>query len=119
MSTRDHYLPAAFIGGFGNQLLGKRRREAKVIERTKNPDAISPPQAAQTFGYDTGLYAVQQPSAALPADYAETWWKTYKADLPDAVKALEAGTWAPKNWEAVLRHIQAVWARHPDFWLCL
>lgn len=113
--SRDHYLPAAFIGEFGIQRPGGRRREAKVIERTKEPDVVSQPQKAETFGYDTGLYDVQQPSVALPADYAERWWSSYEKDLPDAVEALEARDWSPKDWRAILRHIQAAWARHPDF----
>jgi hypothetical protein len=115
MSSRDHYLPAGFVGGFGDLRPGKSRREAKVIARTKSPDAVSGPQAAQTFCYDKGLYQVAQPTAALPADYAEVWWKTYEKDLPDAVLALEAGTAGAAEWQTVLRHIQAAWARHLDF----
>lgn len=115
MSNRDHYLPAAFIGGFGDLLPGKHRRDAKVIARTKTPDTVSGPQAARTFCYGKGLYEVDQPTAALPAGYAETWWKTYERDLPDAVLALEAGTGGAAQWQTVLRHMQAAWARHLDF----
>jgi hypothetical protein len=117
MPPRPHHLPASFIGGFGQPA---RRdpanlRAARVCVRRKDPDKLLPNMEAEEVGFERGVYDVENPTADLPADFAEQEWKKYEGKLPGAIRALHSGTFGPAEWQTVLRHVQAVWARHPDF----
>ncbi len=113
---RPHYLPAAFIGGFG--VVGKPSgglRLAQVCVRwTVGSRTVSLMRADQV-GFEYGIYDVDQPGPGLAADFAEQLWKQYEGGLPTAVAAMDNGSWTPANWRIVLLHIQAQAIRHPDF----
>jgi hypothetical protein len=115
---KDHYLPAALIGGFGmpNPPETRRRRGWWVGTRPKTPSDAPPSRVqAQDIAYAYGLYAVENPTPDLPEDYAEEIWRTYESQLPDAAKAMETDDFADRDWQVILKHIQAVWIRNPGF----
>jgi hypothetical protein len=115
--SKDHYLPAGFIGGFGIPHPSKdRRRFAKVCTRARRPEAELTRQIkAENIAYGFNLYAVENLTADLPRDWAEQIWKLYESDLPDAAKRLEQPGFSHDDWSAVLAHIQAAWIRNPGF----
>jgi hypothetical protein len=70
---------------------------------------------AAEVAFEYGIYDVQNPTVDLPSDFAEQEWKKYEDMLPGAIRALEVGTFGTAEWQVALSHVQAVWARHPDF----
>lgn len=116
-ASRDHYLPAGLIGGFGSpHPTSDRRRHAKVCTRTRPPDDVLCPEIkADRIAWGYNLYDVDEPTDELPDDYAEQIFALYERHLPDAAKALESAEFSPEDWQVVLRHIQASWIRNPGF----
>lgn len=114
---RPHHLPASFIGGFGQPDVRAPLllRIARVCVRRKDPDKLLPSVKAERIGFEYGIYDVDAPDADLPADYAETEWRKYESKLPRAIRAFDSGTAGPGDWQAILLHLRATWARHPDF----
>jgi hypothetical protein len=114
---RPHHLPASFIGGFGQPDTRDPLdlRIARVCVRRKDPDKLLPNMKAEDICFEYGIYDVEAPDADLPADYAEREWKKYESKLPRAIRALGSGAADPGDWQAVLAHLRATWARHPDF----
>jgi hypothetical protein len=114
---RPHHLPAGFIGGFGQPDSRDPLclRIARVCVRLKDSGKLLPSVKAESVGFEYGIYDVEAPDAGLPADYAETEWKKYESRLPWAIRALDGGTPVPADWQTVLLHLRATWARHPDF----
>lgn len=112
-----HYLPASFIGGFGqpDPRDPEELRIARVCVRRKEPDELLSNVRAETIGSERGIYKVDRPAVDLPTDYAETEWKKYEPKLPRAIRVLDSGTFGPAEWQTVLLHLAATWARHPDF----
>ena len=117
MPDRPHHLPASFIGGFGQPDPRDPLclRIARVCVRRKDTDKLLPSVKAESIGFEYGTYDVETPDADLPADYAETEWKRYESRLPWAIRALDSSTPSRADWQAVLLHLRATWARHPDF----
>ena len=116
---RPHYIPACLIGGFGAPDTGKHANELRyawVCSRRRDmPQKVTPRIRADNLAVQNGLYDVDQPCSALPADFAEQLWRAYEGPLPQAISALEAGTYNQHDWLTVLLHIQAQSIRHPDF----
>ena len=117
MAQRPHHLPASYIGGFGqpDRRDPKNLRAARVCVRRKDPDKLLLNVKAEEVGFEYGIYDVQDPTLDLPADFAEREWEKYEGKLPGAVRALDSGVFGPAEWQIILLHVQAVWARHPDF----
>ena len=83
--------------------------------RRKDPDKLLRKVKAEEIAFEYGIYDVQDPTPDLPADFAEREWEKYEGMLPGAIRALDGGVFGPADWQSILMHIQAVWARHPDF----
>lgn len=114
---KPHYLPAGLIGGFGcPNPVHPGRRYAKVTQRRKTPeDKLLREISAENIAFEYGIYDVHQPTADLPANYAEELWEQYEGQLPGAAKALETKAHTHNDWLTVLKHIQSVWPRQPGF----
>jgi hypothetical protein len=113
---RPHYLPAAFIGGFG--VVGKRSnglRTARVCVRWTVGSRSVGVMRADQVGFEYGVYDVGQPRPELAADFAEQLWKQYEGGLPTAIAAMDNGSLTTAEWLTILMHIQAQAIRHPDF----
>jgi hypothetical protein len=106
-----------FIGGFGqpDPHDPEDLRITRVCVRRKDPDKLLQNMKAEDIGFEYGIYDVEKPTADLPADYAETEWKRYEPRLPRAIRALDSGAFGPAEWQIILLHLRATWARHPDF----
>jgi hypothetical protein len=83
--------------------------------RRKDPDKLLLNMEAEEVGFEYGIYDVQNPTADLPADFADREWERYEGMLPGAIRALGSGVFDSTEWQTILQHVQAVWARHPDF----
>jgi hypothetical protein len=83
--------------------------------RRKDPDKLLRKVKAEEIAFEYGIYDVQDPTPDLPADFAEREWEKYEGMLPGAIRALDGGVLGLADWQTILMHIQAVWARHPDF----
>jgi len=111
-----HYLPAAFIGGFG--IPNPRRtggRYANVCMRRRDSATVAGPLPAEKVAAEFGVYDVERPTPSLPADFADKLWEQYEGALPTAAVALESDGFTAQHWEAILLHVQAQSIRHPDF----
>jgi hypothetical protein len=90
-------------------------RIARACVRLKDPDKLLPNVKAEDIGFEPDIYDVKNPTTDLPADHAETEWKKYEPTLPRAIRALDRGASGAAEWQTVLQHLRATWARHPDF----
>ena len=117
-AARPHYLPASLIGGFGGPDTGRnagRLRYSWVCVRWAGETSLVARIRAGNAAIENGVYDVAEPRPDLPHDFAEQLWQQYEGALPAAVKALEASSWTPADWQKVLLHVQAQAIRHPDF----
>lgn len=81
---RDHFLPAAYIGGFSSDTSFKSRyRPVWVNDRHTGTSE----QRADDVAYVTGLYDLPDPNPAWLGDTIDLW--AYEDKLPTALRQLE------------------------------
>jgi hypothetical protein len=105
------------IGGFGEPDNGGRFRALRcawVCVRWTTSGTIARIRA-ENVATEYGLYDVAEPGPDLRADFAEDLWRLYEGKLPQAISALEKGSFTRDNWLTILLHVQAQSIRHPDF----
>jgi len=114
-ARRDHYLPAALIGGFGlPSERSSRSRDATVAVRyTDQTGAVV--RAARTVATQIGVYELTNPPPGLSPDAIDDLWQEYEPKLHRAVSHFQHALWDVNDWEVVLAHITALAVRHPDF----
>jgi hypothetical protein len=116
MSTKDHYLPAAFIAGFGSDrptALEARKRPVRVRFK-RDPDKTFP-MKAERIAKQGDVYRLEDPPIGMKANVIDDIWDAYEPKLPSAVKSFESGTWGDDEWSTIWFHMCAVGVRHPSF----
>lgn len=111
--SKDHYLPAALIGGFGERAAKGGRRKAKVAVWIDQLGRVEKPMAAEKVGYVRGLYRV--PSVRGSAEAFEKVWQSYEGDLPTAIEHLADEKPSAQDLGALIAHVAFAGARFADF----
>ena len=114
-ARRDHYLPAALIGGFGlPSERSSRSRDAMVAVRYRDQtEAVL--QTAKTVATQLGVYQLTAPPPGLSSDAIDDLWQEYEPKLHYAIDHFGHASWDDEDWAVVLAHITALAVRHPDF----
>jgi hypothetical protein len=110
--SKDHYLPAAMIGGFGERPANKPRRKAKVAAWVDTVGKVVI-TAAETAGWEYALYDV--PGVAGSADMFEEVWQSYESDLPTAIEHLAEEIPSARDLDALVAHVAFAAARFAGF----
>jgi hypothetical protein len=110
--SKDHYLPAAVIGGFGEPAANGGRRKAKVAVWV---DALGKVEstAAEKVGWEYALYDV--PGVAGSAEAFERVWQSYESDLPAAIEHLAEEAPSERDLGALVAHVAFAAARFANF----
>jgi hypothetical protein len=108
-----HYLPAAFIGGFG--IRRPRLRESLVLVRFLDKPDKTERRRAESIAKEAGVYELQNPPPNVDPNIIDKIWDFYEPKLPVAVSAFESGTWTASDWGVVAFHVAAQGVRNPDF----
>ena len=110
--SKDHYLPAAVIGGFGERQANKGRRKATVAAWIDAREEVVI-TSAENVGWEYALYDV--PGTAGSAEMFERVWQTYESDLPAAIERLAEETPSPRDLDALIAHVAFAAARFAGF----
>jgi hypothetical protein len=81
---KQHYLPAAVIGGFGETEPGTPLREAKVLWRRRDWDEART-TVAHRIGCENKMYRLRDPPAGMSADTVDELWDSFEGPLPGAI----------------------------------
>jgi hypothetical protein len=114
MPSKQHYLPAAFIGGFGHRLTGKSRREARIVAWDAETGTVGDPIKAERIGWLHDTYTIPELGAALE-DVVDSVWDAYEGVLPDAAQAVSSGQLSDEYVNAVKAHVACAAVRLPGF----
>jgi hypothetical protein len=107
----QHFLPAAYIGMFSDDLGGRRRRRAVWVLRR---GAKSKPESAETLARVNDLY--EETVARDRPFNLERNWTTYESQLPDAIQQLTEADVDARTWLHVLvPFVAGMLVRGPEF----
>ncbi len=86
---RQHLLPAAVIGGFGDTASGTGRDPLVAVRRMggNKVEVVK----ANAVGFERGLYTLSNPPPGLDANRIDQVFATVEPHLPAAIASLEAG----------------------------
>jgi hypothetical protein len=110
----DHYIPAAFLAGFGGPLRTDKRETPVRVRFKHKPDETFRTKAEGIAG-EKDVYRLLHPPSGMLSNAIDTIWVAYEPLLPRAVKAFEDRTWGGDEWATILFHIYAQGVRHPEF----
>ncbi|UWE10190.1 DUF4238 domain-containing protein [Actinacidiphila bryophytorum] len=112
--AKQHYVPAALIGGFGKKSDHKRLRDAVVCWRRREW-AETLETSAEAIGWRVGMYRLQNPAEDLDPDVVDAVWKVIEPGISEAVRRFEDGmnTASEREWLVVYACMAGV--RHPEF----
>ena len=87
---RQHYQPAALIGGFGRPAADGDLRNAEVAVRRKLPEDKMLPghQKAENVAFRRGMYTLASPPAGVDPGLIDSLWDSFESPLPDAIRRL-------------------------------
>lgn len=111
---RQHYLPAALIGGFGDRRGRRDPREALVCWRRRSSPVVRE-TIAEAIGWRRGTYRLEDPQPGVDPDIVDAVWDDVEGELSSAVGRFEtrADTQADHDWLRAYAGTAGV--RHPQF----
>ena len=113
-STRQHYLPASVIGGFG-LARSSALREALVAVRRKGSLEVTM-ATAESVAYERGLYTLQNPPPGINADDLDNLWtQSLEPPVPGAIERLAARMASSADEAAILAYVASLGVRHPAY----
>jgi hypothetical protein len=112
--AKQHFLPAAVIGGFGRRATGERLRDAEVVWRRREWDH---PQStkARYIGYVNGMYRLADPPDGVSPDIVDELWDHIEQPVPNAIAQVAARAETEVECSALLDYAAAASVRHPNF----
>jgi Protein of unknown function (DUF4238) len=113
--SRQHYIPAAVIGGFSENET-KPGRERTVFVRTVDQGGVRLLRA-ENVGWSADLYTLESPDE-LPASLIDDSWEYVENHLPEAISYLaeETGDIRADIWFRVfVPYVAQLFARQVDF----
>lgn len=112
--SRDHYLPAAFMGGFSIDTSSPRARERPLWVGFRNDIVIPVLSSAQSVGFRRDFYTVADGAASVDAV-----WSGYESKLLGAIAELldptEDGVSAETWLRTLVPFVAGLFVRGPDF----
>lgn len=112
--TRQHYLPAALIGGFGRRANSAGLREAVVLWRRRE---WSTPVAtrAGNIGFVNALYRLNNPAPGTDPDRVDQTWDLVEPYLPDSIARLARRRQTTDDYQVLVNYVATAGVRHPGF----
>jgi hypothetical protein len=111
---KQHYLPAALIGGFGCAPVGTPLREAEVLWRRREWPRPRP-TTAEAIGYVRRMYRIMRPPPGVGADRVDELWDHFENPLPAAIARAAAQQESDDDHGTLIAYVAAAGVRHPDF----
>ncbi|MEU0937637.1 DUF4238 domain-containing protein [Embleya sp. NPDC005971] len=111
---KQHYLPAALIGGFGRLGPDRRARNAVVVYRTQDGSEVLE-SSASGIGYSKRMYRLKQPAPGMDPDRVEHVWRIVEPYLPKAIERAASGCETEQDRRVLVEHAAALGVRHPGF----
>jgi len=110
----QHYLQAAFMGGFGRTTPDVRARSTPIAWRRVGQAAVLC-TTPENVGARTGMYRLRNPPLGIDRDAVDRAWDMIEARAPSAILAAAARTDTSDDQVALLAHLAACLVRHPDY----
>jgi hypothetical protein len=111
---KQHYLPAAVIGGFGETGPGAPLREAKVLWRRREWDQART-TVAHRIGYENRMYRLSEPPDGMNPDTVDELWDHFEQPLPAAIARTAKRRESSDDHRILKGYAAAASVRHPDF----
>lgn len=111
---RQHYLPAALIGGFGCRLPNKPLREAVVVVRELRSGNVYQ-GSAKTQACRHALYRLQEPPDGVDMDDIDNLWAKVESRIPDLVARLTNRNLGADDPQLLIEYAAMAGVRHPTF----
>ncbi|MGW4490411.1 hypothetical protein [Streptomyces sp. NPDC004376] len=112
--AKQHYVPAALIGGFGRTADRERRRHAVVCWRRREW-AGTRETSAEAIGWRLGMYRLQNPADGLDPDVVDGVWDRVEHGIPEAMRRFEGGMNTATELEWLVLYASMAGVRHPNF----
>ena len=114
--TKQHYLPASLIGGFGRPAASGKLREARVTVRRKVTGAVDAGvPKAETLAYRPGMYRLASPPAGVDRDAVDKLWDPVETGLGDLAAGLAARHLQRGDDTLLFDYAATAGVRHPSF----
>lgn len=111
---KQHFQPAAVIGGFGRTGIGEPLRDADVLWRRREwryPRSTK----ARGIGYVRGMYRMSDPPDGVRPDIVDELWDHIERPLPEAIARVAAHEESGVEHGVLLNYAAAASVRHPNF----
>ncbi len=109
---KQHYLPAAVIGGFGEARSQSPRESIVAVgRRDGGRTRIS---AARAVAFERNTYRLANPVPGVDPDVVDKTWQLLEPYLPGALHRLAENTQTSVDQEVVLLYVAAWAVRHPE-----
>ncbi|MET9452673.1 hypothetical protein [Streptomyces cinerochromogenes] len=112
--AKQHYVPAALIGGFGETADHRRPRDAVVCWRRRGW-GVARETKAEAIGWHWGMYRLENPAHGLDPDVVDAVWDVIEPGISGAVRRFESGTDTAGEREWLVVYASMAGVRHPDF----
>jgi hypothetical protein len=114
--VKQHYQPAALIGGFGQPAPSGRLREARVAVRRKATGVVdSGFPRAERLAYQPGMYRLTSPPAGVDPDVVDKLWDPVETGLRDVAARLTTRRLQPGDDQLLFDYAATAGVRHPSF----
>lgn len=110
--NKQHYLPAALIGGFGERREGKGWRYAEIMVRELESGEVHP-SIADEAAHRRALYRLEDPPVGLDPDIVDTFWKSVEDQLPALVDRLARRELLDEDAKTLTTYAAMAGVRHP------
>ena len=112
--SKQHYLTASVIGGFGRRAGDDPLRKALVAVREKSRPGSFRLSSAEGVAYERGLYLLEDVSPEIE-NAIDDIWTQLEGPVPYAIAALGSSRASQDDLVAVALYVAALGARHPDY----
>lgn len=113
---RQHYIPAALIGGFGRPAVDRRLRHATVAVRKQSTGLVVPVfPTADSVGVGKGVYRLHGDAPGIDRNVIDKLWGAVEPHIPGLVERLTYERLEPGDSEALLAYAAMAAVRHPKF----
>ncbi len=114
-NDRQHYLPAALLGGFGEP--NRRRkggRYATIAVRDLATGCVRLSNA-DSEAHRRALYRLEAPPPGVDRDVVDKLWDEIEPGLPDLVRRVESRALLDGDEQRLINYAASIWVRHPRF----
>jgi hypothetical protein len=112
--AKQHFIPAAIIGGFGQPKGSVLRDAVMAVWRWGNPKRVFN-KTAEKIGWLPNLYTLVDPQGGVSPDVVDTLWTKIEPSMLSSIRALANGAVTPDQEEALCYYIASSACRHPSF----